>query len=85
MASGGRTETVKVLVVLWLGVPSSMARTVTVLVVLANPIAGFQTRTPFVELMVTPTGACEQRANVSFCAGTSGSVAELVTISVVPA
>src|SRR5260221_1705628 len=76
------TITVKLLVSLSGGLPSSVTRTVMTLVLGPCASVGVQVSTPVAESSVIPLGPAT-RANVSVLAGISGSVAELVTLKVV--
>src|SRR6266852_6114632 len=76
------TMIVKLLVSLNGGVPSSVTRTVMMLVLGPCASLGVQVSTPVAESSVIPLGPATRR-NVRVFAGISGSVAELVTIKVV--
>src|SRR5712692_10433577 len=76
------TMTVKLLVSLNGGLPSSVTRTVMTLVLGPCASVGVQVSTPVAESSVIPLGPAT-RANVRMFAGISGSVAVLVTLKVV--
>src|SRR5262245_56915439 len=78
------TVTVKLFTSLKLGTPSSVTRTVIVLV--PGPFAslGVQLNTPLLGLMLAPAGAPGSRLYVNVFAGTSASVAETVKDSAAP-
>src|SRR6266496_563886 len=81
--SGGETTTiVNDFASLKRGVPLSVTRTVMGLVLGPSASPGVQVSTPMFGSMLTPAGA-ETRLNVNVFAGTSGSLAVLVTMSVV--
>src|SRR5258708_1744079 len=67
------------------GAPSSVTRTVTLLVVFASVSAVTQTNSPLVGLIVEFPGAPASRPNVRLLGGLSGSVAEFVNIKTAPA
>src|ERR1051325_1183440 len=85
MVSGATTPIRKLFVSLKAGVPLSVTRTVTALVVPGWATVGFQTKSPSAGPMVAPGGAPGSRLKVSVCGGKSGSVAEVASLKVAPA
>src|SRR5262245_3957570 len=77
------TMTVKVRVSLSGGEPLSVTRTVKVFVLGPFASIGVQVNRPVLGLMLAPVGG-ETRLNVSVLAGTSGSLAGIVVLSVLP-
>src|SRR5262245_34985287 len=75
--------TVKVRVSVKGGEPLSVTRTVKVLVLGPWAAVGVEVKRPVVGWMLAPAGG-ETRLNVSVLAGMSGSVAGIVTFSVLP-
>src|SRR5882672_1330616 len=84
-ARDSRTLTVKLWVALRLGVPSSVTRTVMILVLGLCSAEGDQVNKPFAGSMAAPAGALVPRLKVRVLAGRSTSLAELVTINSTPA
>src|SRR2546430_12320030 len=84
ISGGGTTDTRKDFPSERLGAPSSLTRTVRLLVVSTCSGPGVQVNTPERELMVAPAGALVSRLNVRMLVGISGSVAVFVKMSVVP-
>src|SRR5665213_772547 len=83
-ADGGKTTTLKLRVTLNGGVPLSVTDTLIRFVEGDWAIAGRQVSSPLVELIFAPAGGFN-RLQASVWAGTSASVALLVTRSVCPA
>src|ERR1051325_7541947 len=80
----GTTATVKHCTSLNGGAPSSVTATLIQLVPEAAPAAGVHWNTPLVGLIVALMGAPAPSRNRRCCAGTSGSVAEVVMVNVAP-
>src|SRR6267378_4033661 len=85
IVGGATTVTRKDFASLKFGTPLSVTRTVMLLVVFASSTLVGQVKIPFVALMPAPAGAPESRLKAKIFSGRSGSVAEFVKTSVVPA
>src|ERR1044071_2486165 len=83
--NGATTVMTKLFVSLKLGVPLSVTRTIMTLVVLASAGVVGHTNTPLFVPIIATGGAPGSRLKASICEGISESVAELVTINVLPA
>src|ERR1035437_255396 len=84
MTTGATTVTVKLCTALWLGVPLSVTRTVTVFVVPEKAREGVQLNTPLPASTTAPPGAAS-RLKLGVWGGASGSVAVAVTTTRLPA